>query len=83
MFSYTVSLGTAVLWSFAIFAHHLNVLCVCAVRREVGQSTGIKADAVGCDYSMLTRGGDTFLGLDDRISRDVLSLLTFLALFIQ
>lgn len=49
-------------------------------KRSTGQSTGIKADVVGC--SMLTRNGDTFLGLDDRIRRDTLSTLTS-SLFIQ
>lgn len=42
----------------------------------MGQSTGIKADVVWYGCSMLTRGGDAFLGLDDRISRDIFSSLT-------
>lgn len=41
------------------------------------QSTSIKADVVGCGCSMLTRGGDTFLGLDDGIGRDVLHLVIY------
>lgn len=44
--------------------------------RGTGQSTGMKADVLGFGCSVLTRSGDTFLGLDDRISRDVLSSLT-------
>lgn len=51
------------------------MFCVCGKKRSTGQSTGIKADVVGCGCSMLTRDGDTFLGLDDRISKDIFSLL--------
>lgn len=51
------------------------MFCVRGEKRSTGQSTGIKADVVGCGCSMLTRGGDTFLGLDDRIRRDMFTSL--------
>lgn len=48
-----------------------EVLHVCVEKRNTSQSMGIKADAVGCGC----RGGNTLRILDDRISRDNVSLL--------
>lgn len=41
--------------------------CVCV--EVTGQSTGIKADVVVCGCSSLTRDGDMFVGLGDRVKR--------------
>lgn len=42
----------------------------------MGQNTRIRADVAGCDCSMLPPGGETVLGFDERISKDILTSLT-------
>lgn len=52
------------------------MFCACGEKTNMGQNTRRGEEVSGCDCSMLPTGGDTVLGFDDRISKDILSSFT-------